>query len=550
MRNVLWILCLLSLALIAPVRAQRGNSPFATSDPLAKALQQSNVYVGKTLRGQIDEGALRAIADRAPSDRPLKIAVVRQLPETGRQYGTRDRYTQALHDYLRLGSGTLLITTQQGVSVATDALTPQQISQIVQQNTSYIQNDPVDGIRRTVDALYARSPTMPAQAPAVNNAPGAFRPPPPETGGGLSDYWWLLPVAGVGGGLVWWGKKAADKRRAMLAAMQPVQRLHREVVEGISYADNYLDLLPASDDATAARQARQEAAALLEQAKSSARAARTPEDYGRAQALLEQAQEQVAACRKHIDIATGGTGVAVAVEGTDYKATPATATQAAPVLSNIHPDDIPENERAACFFCSRPARISDLTPVTITLNGQRRKVLACADDVRIIQNGATPEVRTVEENGRSIPWSQSRAYDPYRDYNRYPPVYAPGYGSYDGGFFSGLLLGSLISPPVPMAYPVFVTPSGYATNDWQAADPNTIPEQTAGGSDDPGLDHVGGADFFGVGGNNAGDSGDFGTADFGGSDFGGSDFGGSDFGGSDFGGSDFGGGDSGGGGDY
>jgi hypothetical protein len=542
MRNVLWILCLLSLALIAPVMAQRGSSPFATSDPLAKALQQSNVYVGKTLRSQIDEGALRAIADRAPAERPLKIAVVTQLPETGRQYGTRDRYTKALHDYLGLGSGTLLITTHNGTSVATDALTRQQISQIVQQNAPYIQNDPVDGIRRTVDAIYARPPTMPAQAPALNNAPGPFRQPPPETGGGLSDYWWLLPVAGVGGAF-WLGKKAADKRRAMMAAMQPVKRLHREVVEGISYADNYLDLLPASDDATAARQARQEAAALLEQAKSYARSARTPDDYRRAQALLEQAQEQVAACRKHIDVATGGTGVAVAVEGTDYKATPATATQAAPVLPNIHPEDIPENERAACFFCSRPARITDLTPVTITLNGQRRKVLACADDVRIIQNGATPEVRTVEENGRSIPWSQSRAYDPYRDYDRYPPVYAPGYGSNDGGFFTGLLLGSLLSPPIPMAYPVFVTPSGYATNDWQAADPNYIPDQSAGYGSDDGLAGVGGADFFGVGGDNSGDSSDFGNADFGGDS-------GGDFGGGDFGGSDFGGGDSGGGGDY
>src|SRR5262249_9503239 len=102
MRNILWILCLLSVALIAPASAQR-SSPYETTAPLAKALQKSNVYVGRTMRGLVDEDALRAIADRAPSDRPLKIAVVFQLPASGARYGTRDRYTKALHDYLGLG---------------------------------------------------------------------------------------------------------------------------------------------------------------------------------------------------------------------------------------------------------------------------------------------------------------------------------------------------------------------------------------------------------------------------------------------------------------
>jgi len=89
----------------------------------------------------------------------------------------------------------------------------------------------------------------------------------------------------------------ATNRRAMEEARLPLQRLRGEVVEGITYADTYLDLLPPSGEREAARQQRQDAAGLLEQAKGFARAARKPEDYGRAQALLEQAKNSADACR-------------------------------------------------------------------------------------------------------------------------------------------------------------------------------------------------------------------------------------------------------------
>jgi hypothetical protein len=495
-----------------------------TGDPLAQALTRSDVFVGKTRAEQVQESALRDIASRAPSDRPLKIAVVSALPESGRRYRTAERYTDALHRYLNLGRGTLIIATARGVYASTDSLTNQQIDRVLRENGRFVQTDPVDGIRRISAGIDA----------AVSGAAQRERRADESRGNIL-----LVGAGALGvGGALWLGNRAARKRRELEAAREPARRLHDSAVEHISYADNYLDLLPASDDAAKAREYRQRASELLEQSDGVMRSARTPEDFGRAEALLEEASELAQQSRHHIDLATGGTGFAVAVEGTEYKATPALtdgteSSRHAPLDTNVRAESIPENERGACFFCSKPARITELTPITVAIEGRRRKVLACDDDVKIIKEGATPEVRTVEEEGAQVPWFNSNRYDPYRDYRR-EPMYAPGFGNPFGGFFGGLLLGQLLSPGYHAPYPVFVDNSGHATPNLN----DTAPEFSAP------VEGAGGFDFFGGGS-------DFGGGDSGSSDFGGSgDFGGGDWSGGDFGGGDFGGGDFGGGGDY
>jgi uncharacterized membrane protein YgcG len=551
-----------------------------TQDPLAKALQRDDVYVGKTRRSQVNATALHALTSIAPHDRPLKIAVVTELSASGKQFGTRNEYTKQLHDWLGLGRGTLIIVTGRGVSAATPAVAEDRITTILKRYALSIQSTPMAGLKQTVAALDAAAKGQGAPAPVASTKDA---PPSPMPQGGanpmgqhISDTGFpvllLVPIGAVGGLLLWAGSRAAKRGHALGEARLPVERLRGEVVTGISYADTYLDLLPESPAANTARTARQRAAELYEQAAQRARQAHTPEDYGRAQALLESAKEATDECRKQIDVATGGTGFAVAVEGTDYRATPATsagtaASQAAPVVPGLRAKDIPPAERGACFFCSRPARISDLTPITIALNGQRRKVLVCADDVRIIQHGATPEVRTVTVNGRPLPWFSARQYDPYRDYNTTYVSYMPGYGGfYDGsGFTEGLLLGTLLSEPTPMPYPMFVMPDGQVADSWQAAQSPMVED----GSTD-----VGGTDFYGTDNlenNNqndnyngsdysAGTDTNVGSVDFSNdsnnsvSDFGSSstDFGSSDSGGTDFsgGGSDFGGSDSSGGSDY
>ncbi len=301
---------------------------------------------------------------------------------------------------------------------------------------------------------------------------------------------------------------SGGQRQAIGAAMAPVKALREQVVNGITYADTYLDLLPASEHKTAALLARQEAARQLEMAGKLAPAARTPQDFARMEAVLQQASDEAEKSRREIDLATGGTGVAVGISGTDYHATPATANgvafQSAPVQTDMDASLIPENERGVCFFCSRPSRVSELTAVNFVVNGQRRKVLACADDARTIQQGAAPQIQSVDENGQRVPWFRAANYNPYRDYGRMagasnsggnfahapggfgatggvshgiaqssahpapPPL--PGYygGGYDYGYgynwYSDAIFLNLLLAPEPVPYPVYIDAGGYMTD--------------------------------------------------------------------------------------
>ncbi|CEK16236.1 hypothetical protein [Chthonomonas calidirosea] len=520
-------------------------------DPLARALQRQDVFVGRTRRADVDVRTLLEVVHNAPADMPVKIAVISGLPSQARAFGTRDAYTHALHSWLKLGRGLLIIETKHGISASSSALSGTQIRDVLQQHLSELQTDPTQGLKDVVEALIqtaeatstasSQTTTAGSQAPVFGETGMPVRRSPSPIVAGI-----VLAIFGIFALLVIFmaiaGQiaSAVNRNRIKTAIKYRLERLHRQIVENISYADNYLDLLPASAAAQAAKEARQRAAELDAQAVQLLRTSRNPQDYGRAEALLQEALQQVQLCRQQIDIATGGTGVAMAVEGTDYRVTPANApSKAAPLSAPELPDEIPPEERAVCFFCSRPARISDLTPITIAIDGKRRKVLACAEDVRIVQQGAIPQIRTVSVGGKAVPWYAAPNYDPYRDYYAPTVTYAPVYASSDG-FFEGFLLGSLLSPPAPLPYPIFVDPVEVATP-VQMVEP-IFPDTTF---TDSGLSDTGSVDFNSNGGIDTG-SVDFGSgsdisADTGGVDFGG-DTGGADFGG-DSGSSDFGGGD-------
>src|SRR5262249_54093032 len=159
------------------------------------------------LRSQIDSGALERIAQREPSDRPMKIVVVKELPPTGRVYGTNARYTKALHDYLALGRGTLLVVTQSGPVMATDALPSGRIDEILKRNVGAIQRNPVRGIESTVADLDASV----SGKPLSELPPGAGTPQPDQ---GVSGWLIGIPLVAVGGAAVWASRRAARKRKA------------------------------------------------------------------------------------------------------------------------------------------------------------------------------------------------------------------------------------------------------------------------------------------------------------------------------------------------
>jgi hypothetical protein len=512
MRTRLPSVCVGSVLLCFAIALQaQDRTPFTPEDPIVRALQSHQVFVDPNWKG-VDLFALRKLAARAVQDRPLRIVVVTQIPASGQQHQTREDYTRALHNYLGLGKGTLIVVTEKGVSATTNSLSGDQIRQILDQTRSEIRTDPTRGIQQTVAALEVsialqnpqrlpEHPPAPLATITGSRRNGALSS---QTGGGNAApqkapdaspplAWIAIPLVLLGAGVtVWAGSRAAVPKKAREQARSPVQRLHGEVVEGITYADIYFDLLPFSVDAVAAREARQAAALLLEQAAGLAHSARTPEDYGRAQALLEQAREQTDLARNHIELATEGTGFAVAVEGTEFKAAPARIqgrpnSVAAPVVSELQVEAIPPAQRGACFFCSRPVRLSDLTPITIALNGRRRKVLACADDVHTVKQGAVPSVRTVFAAGQRVPWYRASSYDPYRNYHEIEVYASPGYTS-DRDLRDGLLLDAMLPDLIPMPYPVFVTPDGECTTDPETAydrgstDPSRSDSGSASGS--------------------------------------------------------------------
>jgi uncharacterized membrane protein YgcG len=157
--------------------------------------------------------------------------------------------------------------------------------------------------------------------------------------------------------------------------------------------------------------------------------------------------------------------------------------------------------RPMCFFDPRHGMsVADVSWAPPE-GGPSRMVPVCIDDERRIDQGISPDMRTVENtSGRRVPYVNAG----------FAPAYWGGFG-YGGAMLGGFLLGEALSGPV------FINEYGYGE-----------PGYYGGG------DNFGGGDFGGDGGN------DFGGGDFGGGDFGGGDFGGGDFGGGDnFGGGDF-----------
>jgi hypothetical protein len=158
--------------------------------------------------------------------------------------------------------------------------------------------------------------------------------------------------------------------------------------------------------------------------------------------------------------------------------------------------------RPMCFFDPRHGMsVADVSWAPPD-GGPSRMVPVCIDDEHKIDQGITPEMRTVQESsGGRVAYVNSG----------FAPAYWGGFG-YGGAMLGGFLLGEALASP-----PIFVNQYGYG---------------------DPG--YYDGGDNFG--------GGDFGGSDFGGGDFGGGgDSSGGDFGGGDdnFGGGDdnFGGGD-------
>jgi hypothetical protein len=100
---------------------------------------------------------------------------------------------------------------------------------------------------------------------------------------------------------------------------------------------------------------------------------------------------------------------------------------------------VPRNERGACFFCSRPCLMRELTPVVVPLGGTDRRVLACPADFASVKSGTIPPIRAFSDNGRPVPWYGYNRYDPYDDYyggGGFIYIDTLPYGAFDPGYWN------------------------------------------------------------------------------------------------------------------
>ena len=549
------LLCLLALSGIS--HAQDTNSQDTSSVPVNTqydqaylALTTGDVYVEPGING-IDTQVLQQAASQGQDNphTPVKIAILSALPPTyvanlkqamarnpqlASQVGghVREFYTFQLHKVLGLDKSPLVLValqgTNPGVSLSTTALDASARTALEKQYAPAIKINPQSGTAQL------------AQAAASDINGNEYR--------GSSMILWLVflvVILVVGGLIVSAGRK---KKQEMALSRGPITALRENVLSGIEYLDGYGDVLPKNNpDSDQTRAFRQSASAKYEQAVKILDRATEMTDLNRAQTLLDQAQADVQSARRAQDRATGGTSH---IPGDD--------ALRPPPLPDSQPqvDAIPQKQRGVSFFSGRPAPLSSLVPVTITLGGQSRQVLVTPAEADELRQGRMPQVLAFQQGGQSLPWYAYDSYDPYRDYWRYENSGWGGLGTgLVAGFVGAELLDGLLTPSYGMGG---YSPYPFAT-DMPAYQGYADPSYANQGYTDPGYAPAGfdnGAGNFSGDANGGGftDNGNnFDTQGFDPSDQGAGDFstdnsgfdnsydsGGSDFGG----GGDFGGGDS------
>jgi len=535
--------------MMLPARPALSQSPVVV-DKVEQGLISDNVYIDPALHS-FDRVKLEAAAvqghDIASRRTTVRIAVLGEMPLALRSTNTRKQskltldYAQQLHDNLKLGKNPLVFLTA----------TPPQALMIAPEISAARQRELIDEFWLN-NGQDKKNPTpalvrLAEQAAAETN----------KTEYGNTWIMWVIFLV-VTGGVVTLVVVAMRRKKAQLVQMRdPINALRANVLSGIEYLDNYMDVLPKNNpDSDQVRIFRQSASDKFDQAAKIIDRATETTDYNRAQGLLDRAQADIEQGRRYLDRATGGTG---SIPGDDaMRPQPLPASQA-------EAEAIPANQRGVSFFSGQPAPLGALVPVTITLNGQSRQVLVTPEEADELRQGRMPQVRAFQQGDQWVPWYENQSYDPYRDYWHNQNSGWGGFGSGAlTGFVAAEVLGSLFSPHYGSPWAFSTDNSyyqGYADaerrnemNGWDGNNGGFGGFFGSGGSNDDnnsGLNNY--SDEGGGWGGSSGDgtivsapdsiygsgpdadassdwSGDSGGADFGSSDFGGGDSGSGDSG--------------------
>ncbi|MBC8141475.1 MAG: hypothetical protein H7Y38_08550 [Armatimonadetes bacterium] len=509
-------------------RASRAATGNAEANAIINALRTGSVYVHPDLAGEVDTAKIEA-ATGATAPTIVKVAVVATLGP----YPSRAAFAEDLRKQLDLGeNGAVVVATPEGISAVSKRLSKKQINEAFQ-----------DANVTTAFAQGGLNAAIPIAVKTFGGSVTADRRSDSQRSSGLL----VGALALAGGGFAFYNlKKGAE----MSNAKAPVEQVRQDVLKNLSYVDGYLDLLPAGAEADRARALRTQAYEKYTRATQMMQTAKKPDEVRAAFPTLESAHDDLAQCRADIDRATGGTGVAMVVPEIPDLSTDKTRAdkfrRVEELRSQVDADRmqreveaIPKNERGVSFFSGQPMPKSELVPVTMVIDGQKRTVMATRSEAAQIMRGETPAVRAFDDGrGNYVPWYESRGYDPYHSY----------YGGYGmGGSGLGTFVNLMTLSYLFSGGGIFGGYGGWGGygyghgyGGWgggYGGAPVYAGSDSGGFGGDNGTqydatpDNSGGFDFFGQGGYNEQSSdGGFGFGD----DGGGGDFGGGDFGGGDW----------------
>jgi tetratricopeptide (TPR) repeat protein len=410
-----------------PAAANRPTTSGSGRGGITQQLVNGDVYVQPGMN--VDVARLQQVA-RELKPTVVKFAVFNNNANSTQLKREADRIRDYLAAYMNRGQGYLIASSRRAVVVSTTSLNKNEIKDLTGQIAPDMETgNYTRGLERLAKGLVSE------RAPRATSTTGNSSAIPRVQRG---PNWGLIFLGVVAVIIViWLIARASANAKAMAARRQPLERLKSDVITQMNVLDDNLTLL---DPAVASRvrEARVSAGTKLDEATRIMRAAKNDRDLGRAQSLLDQALAELARGRGIVDRALAGDPNPAAVPvgaAVGAASTAASATSAATDWSSV-----PDNEKGVCFFCSKPSRMNELTPVTVNLDGQQQKVLACPDDLRTIKSGQMPNIRAFNKNGRYVPWYASDDYDPYRDY--YGRGYGRGYGT--GDFMRDMVTLSLI----------------------------------------------------------------------------------------------------------
>jgi hypothetical protein len=479
------------MLLTVPVWTQTAVS----NQDVYQQLARGTVYVAPSMQDVVSLVDVEKVAERI---KPMTLKVV-VVPSLGKNYikNGRELRVQLAKDIfkkrLTLNNAIIILATRRGITVYSDKISEKKMTELENGAVKYVsKSDYTPAI-----TWLATASSEAAQGQAQNK----------------TTLWGLFIFIPLGVVVIIWAVVTNNRKQVLARALASAKNLRGQVIDGISYLDNYADLLPKGENSDAVRQYRQQADAKFEEATRILDSATKPNVVDRAKLYLAQAIEDIENGKKHIEAATEGTKVAFAVPDlTNIDGKSSATANATTIQDYSNNSEIFQPVKNCCFFCSRPGN-GDLTPVTMTLDGQKRTVLACPEDLDELRSGRSPQLRTQTIDGKTTPWYSVPNYDPYQNYND---------NSFSWNMISMFAMMSVFNP-FAWGHSNYGGYGNYGGQEVTSADTSGLSDYETGGD-------------FGTG--------DFGTdtgsVDVGGGDFGGGDFGGGDIGGGDIGGGDFG----------